>query len=218
MSNSRYSRRADHARGKLVMATGFAQAIAALQCGLVVSAISEKFRQEMGYGQKYTVWVRLAGWDERHFYVEHVFLMEKGQGKEQQQGASSSCCTAKRQTEDERIRQQVTFDGTAETVQQVVDLQTRNFHQATAAPTTTTMPTNFIVASILTIRMTTTRTKSTGSIVTPSQVLHQMGLRDVLPSLAPPPADVQEWTKSVEVNSDRFTKKTQQQQRLRSKL
>lgn len=222
MSNSRYSRHADHARNKLLMATGFVQAIEGFGCGLVISALSQKFRREMGYRQKYHVWVRMTGWDERHFYVEHVFVMEK---ESQQAASGGGSATEKRLEGNERIRQQVTIDGTPEAVQQVVDLQTRNFHRATRNSTTATPQSTtaqFIVASILTTRMTTTRTKSSGSIITPSQILHRMGLSDALPSVALPPIDIQEWTQTVEQNSDRFTKRKQPSQQtpiiLRSKL
>jgi acyl-CoA thioesterase FadM len=75
MSNARYSRHADFARFQVFLQTGFRMALRAVDrhCGLVVSALSQKFRRELRWGQQYQIWVRIVGWDQRHFYLEHIF-------------------------------------------------------------------------------------------------------------------------------------------------
>jgi acyl-CoA thioesterase FadM len=186
MSNSRYSRHADFARFKLIIATGFLAAVESLGCGLAASTISQKFRRKMGLHQRYQIWLRFVGWDERHFYVEHIFVVDASSSR-------APVVAANRQEEDERIRQQIVLDGSLEAVKDVVDLQTRNFHRATTPSSSRGMSTNstpnYVIASILTVRMTTARNKP-GKIVTPSQVVHYMGLSDVLPGEAPPPKDM----------------------------
>jgi len=194
LSNSRYSRHADFARFTAIMATGFLPAVEALDCGLVVSAISQKFRRELPYGQKYQLWVRFVGWDDRHVYLEHVFCVS--------QNESETTTPTTNDDDNDRIRQQVTLNGSAEAVQQVVNLQTQVFH---ARP--------LVVASILTVRFTTTRTKIGQKIVTPEQIFHHMNLGGELPAVAPPPKDIVDWNQAVEVSSGRFTKNN-----MRSKL
>ena len=101
----------------------------------------------------------------------------------------------------ERVVPDTTY-GSAEAVQQVVNLQTQVFH---ARP--------LVVASILTLRFTTTRTKIGQKIVTPEQIFHHMNLGGELPAVALPPKDIVDWNQAVEVSSGRFTKNN-----MRSKL
>lgn len=108
-------------------------------------------------------------WDERHFYVDHIFLVEPASII----GATSTTTTSKRLAEDERIQQEVVFDGSPEMVYQVGALQTENLYCCTATPSnpaTEQKGEASVVASILTVRLTTTRAKLSGAIVTPAQV------------------------------------------------
>jgi acyl-CoA thioesterase FadM len=235
MSNARYSRHADFARFQVFLQTGFRMALRAVdrQSGLVVSALSQKFRRELRWGQQYQIWVRIVGWDQRHFYLEHIFCTRTTTATTPTAIATSTTASSLPTTTNsrkndktvaqprnhafsrlgldratDRIRQHVILDGTVQAVENVMNRQLQLFQEQ-----------EHVVASILTTRLTMTRTKVGNRSITPAQILHQLGVSHILPDIIVPPPDIVEWNTSVETSSNRITKPSMiTTTRLQSKL
>ena len=195
MNNARYSRKGDFARGKLMFATGILEAAEQLGSWFVVSSISQKFRRELHHRKEFEIWVRFVGWDERHFYVEHIFCYPAVTD-----GGFNASQTS---SYDDIMIEDIKMDRSKQTAYRVVQQRTLEFQGK-----------EFEVASILNTRLTTVRTID-GRVVTPGEVLKKMGLDLVLPATTILPDDVKMWNESIELGSDRLTKGTN---KIRSRL
>jgi acyl-CoA thioesterase FadM len=77
LNNAKYSRKADFSRGRLMFEMGLYHAAQELGAGFVVGSISQRFRRELNLGERFDIWVRISGWDDRSFYIEHVFMKRR---------------------------------------------------------------------------------------------------------------------------------------------
>ena len=84
MNNARYLREADFGRFALLLDTGLWDVVKVrrkkdLQTSLLAGAIQVQYRQSVELGDRFSITTRLAGWDERAFYIEQEITLEKNQ-------------------------------------------------------------------------------------------------------------------------------------------
>jgi acyl-CoA thioesterase FadM len=185
MNNSRYLRHADFVRTKALIATGMWPAIVAMGSSLVVTAVAQKFRREMPKGHEYQIWCRLVGWEKRHLYFEHIFVLRKRISDSRHHEAEEI---------NQRVRHRVILDASKDKARQALDISASEFRSE-----------DYTVASIVVVRTTMTRNKQ-GEIVTIEETLKQSCFLNVLPKTLPPPREVQDLTNDVEAISHRFVK------------
>jgi hypothetical protein len=203
MNNARYSRHADLVRYQALVETSYIATLRQLDPSIVsvVSAISQKFRRELSWGQQYQIWIRIIGWDERHLYIEHVFVI-----------------ISPNQSTPLILHPKPRLDGSISSIR---DYQTYQSQQLEPSS----------IASILLLRLTTTkkRTKTwkqkhdsisssstTETATSEKETLNASGIRhadvlramgiteEQLPDVLPPTDDILQFCHSLEMSSRRL--------------
>jgi acyl-CoA thioesterase FadM len=185
MNNSRYSWKGDMARFHLILSSGIRGAARALGAEFVIGAITQRFRRELAWREEFEVYARFVGWDERSFFVEHVFVKRRKSG-----GGKASSPSASGNPDTDL--------GSAESDRAAAQLRER----IAAVGAVLAGATDLEVASVLIAQMFLVPTTPGGRAPTPAAVMRQAGCE--VPVVVQPPEDITAWGDSVRQASARL--------------
>jgi acyl-CoA thioesterase FadM len=217
LNNARYSRKADFARGRLMLEMGLYHAALELGAGFVVGSISQRFRRELNLGERFDIWVRISGWDDRSFYVEHVFMKRKAITTAAAAAAHTALKAANTsKLESVRPTQASTSAAPANDGEPTVASREAIGRAVEYYSNVLRSAPDVEIASVLVMRMHLVRLQpvpaptpanhgrkpGSVSMPTPADVLARLGCP--VPKIMPPPTDTLAWTKSVQDLSARI--------------